>query len=759
MNRTPTDLSSKIRAEHRDRAAYVYVRQSSPRQVREHQESRRRQYQLVEWAQEAGWSRERIVLVDEDQGKSSATPKAREGFERLAAAVGRGEVGIVVALEVTRLARNSPDWHHLIYMCRWTGTLIADDQTVYDPTVSSDRMVLGIRGQMGELELENSIHRMVEATWSKARRGELLRTPPAGIDIDDLGRYVLTSDEAVAHAIRTVFEKFDELGSGRQVFAWWKAQNLKFPVRRTRRRSQPVLWKEPRYRMVLRVLENPIFAGAYVFGRSQTVRELDPHQPQRLRVRRLRRKQWPVLIRDHHAGYISFDKFVEIQGRLNGNAMMNGAKRLGDERGPVREGPALLQGLARCGSCGRRMVMGYGGHRSVRAKRTYQYRCKAARMQGVGPDCQTIGGKRIDRVVVDVFLEATQPAAMEAAPLANEEARSEREAARRYWDFQIEKAEYETQRAERQYHAVEPENRIVARELERRWDARLVELEAVRAQAQEAMPGQPLLSQEELGKIRLLSADLEAIWNAPTTTNRDRKRLLRCLIEDVWLRTEAEHYDVKIVWKGGATTEKVVPRIKAGKAQATSEETIELVKKLAREFDDAQIARILNKQGRRTGLDNPFSTENVRSLRGHYQIPACSRRKAQDPREGPFNADEAARELGVTMSTIHRWLREGVLAGTQATSGAPWRIVLTEEVRRRLSGEEAPAGWVGLTAAARRLGLSKSHVAYLVNMGKLPAVHTTIGKRRCWRIDVSSTTCGNQVSLLDQMTNDRSEDS
>jgi hypothetical protein len=253
--------------------------------------------------------------------------------------------------------------------------------------------------------------------------------------------------------------------------------------------------------------------------------------------------------------------------------------------------------------------------------------------------------------------------------------------------------------------------------------------------------------------------DLEAVWQAPTTTNRDRKRLLRCLIEEVQLRTEEKQYELTIVWKGGAITRSAVSRIKAGKAQATAEETIELVRKLAREFDDAQIARILNKQGRRTGFGNPFTAPNIRSLRGHRGIGACPKPKPQDPREGPFSADEAARELGVCMSTIHRWLREGVLAGHQAAPGAPWRILLTEELRRRLSAGEAPAGWVGLTAAARRLGLSKSRVAHLVNTGRLPAVHTTVGKRRCWRIDVSSTTYRDQADLLDQMTNARSKES
>jgi len=263
MNRTTVaERHAKIQPHHLERSAYVYVRQSSPRQVVEHLESRRRQYERVDWAIAAGWPRERIVVIDEDQGKSGATAKTRSGFARLIAAVAQGEVGIVLALEVTRLSRNSPDWHHLLYLCRFSETLIADEHTVYDPELSGDRMVLGIRGQMGELELESSIERMVSARWSKAERGELFTIPPAGYDIDELGRWVLSSDEAVAHALRTVFDKFDELGSARQVFDWWQSQGLKYPVRRLRSRMHPVVWLEPTYGMILRTLHHPIYTGA-----------------------------------------------------------------------------------------------------------------------------------------------------------------------------------------------------------------------------------------------------------------------------------------------------------------------------------------------------------------------------------------------------------------------------------------------------------------------------------------------------------------
>jgi DNA invertase Pin-like site-specific DNA recombinase len=749
MNRAMSEQHTKIEADHLARTAYVYVRQSSPRQVQEHLESGRRQYERTEWACERGWPRERIVVIDEDQGKSSATAKSRPGFARLLGAVAGGEVGIVIALEVTRLARNSPDWHHLIYLCRFTGTLIADEHTVYDPALSADRMVLGIRGQMGELELESSIERMVSARWHKAERGELITIPPPGYEIDEVGELVMSADAALTHAIGTVFEKFDELGSARQVFLWWQTQGLKYPVRRIELRSHPVVWLAPSYGMVLRTLHNPIYAGAYVFGKSETVRGLGGEDAQTIEVRRVKRAEWPVLIRDHHPAYITFEQFLENQARMRSNAVMGNGDQA-TESGAVREGPALLQGLVMCGCCGRKMHMSYGGQRS---HRVYQYRCSGARQQRGATDCQVIGGKRIDQTVVEVFLEATQPCAVQAARQANEEAHRQGEALRLYWAHGIEKAQYEAQRAERQYMAVEPENRVVARELERRWNLQLEALERVKREAEQALQAPTLLSDEELKKIHLLGTELRTVWEASTTTNRDRKRLLRCLIEEVQLRTEEHHHAVRIVWKGGAVTEREAVRGKPGCATRTPQDTVALVRELAQEFDDAQIARILNKQGRRSGLGNAFTQQSVTSLRGKHGIAKCPKQIVKDPVEGPFTAEEAARELGVTMSTVHRWLREGVLAGEQLTPGAPWRIVLSAEVRKRLSGGEAPKGWVGLSEAARRLGVSKSQVAYWVKTGKLNAVQATVGKRRCWRIEVDSASCGKQDGLFDQMIN------
>jgi Recombinase zinc beta ribbon domain len=442
---------------------------------------------------------------------------------------------------------------------------------------------------------------------------------------------------------------------------------------------------------------------------------------------------------------------------LRGNAMMPSRPIDESRQGAPREGRALLQGLMRCGHCGRRMYVNYGGDN---ARRTLQYRCSRQRL--LEPECQLVGGKRIEAAVVEAFLLAAQAAGPEAAALAGERLRAEIKAAERQWNLRIEKAEYEAQRAERQYMAVEPENRTVARELERRWNERLLELETLRDQAARVSKGRRPLTEMELARAQDLGRNLEAVWHASTTTVRDQKRLLRTLIDEVQVRSEEQRHLVRIVWKGGAVTDREVIRFRQHDGQArphrTAEEIVELVRKLALDFDDAQIARILHRQGHRSGLGRAFTKSSVASLRHKNDIPACPKKESRDERDGPFTADEAARELGVSMHTVHRWLREGILAGEQATPSAPWRILLTEDVRRRLAGGAAPEGWVGLDEAARRLGMGKSLVAHWVKQGKLKAVRTTVGNRQCWRIEVPSTACKNQPDLFDQMGNGITEE-
>jgi len=749
MNSPRFEVNPKIVAQHLERRAYVYVRQSSPHQVERNRESGRRQYGLVECAQQLGWPKDSICVIDEDQGRSGSTPHARLGFKDLVTAVGRSEVGIVLGLEISRLARNSPDWANLMYLCRFTDTLVGDETGVYDPTNPTDRMVLGLRGQVSEMELDTSIHRMVEARWSKARRGELLTMSPTGYEVDETGQLVMTSDEAVATAIRAVFGKFDELCSARQVYLFFAEQNLLLPARQKELRSHPVVWVKPSAHRVLYILRHPVYAGAFVFGRTEVIRQLDGSDQPKVITRRARRTQWPVLIRDHHPAYISFDKFLQNQKRLD----LNRSQDSQNMSGPVRAGRALLHGLVRCGKCGRQMYVAYGGRTPKWTKGTAYYGCASERGNDSYQVCQRLGGRQIDQVVLDTFLSVIEPAAIQVAILAEQRLRQDVQEVQQLWRLQIEKAQYEAERARRQYDAVEPENRVVARELERRWAVKLAELEQTRKQAEQHCAERQPLAAEQIQRIQQVGADLPHVWQAATTTEQDRKRLLRCLIAEVQLRTEETRYHVRIVWKGGEATNHEVPRLPVGAEQRTSEETVDLVRRLAAEFDDAQIARILNKQGRRGAKGHPFTQEAVRCIRRTHEIPKCPPRVARDPRQGPFTADEAAVQLGVSMTTVHRWLRDGVLPGRQATIGAPWAIVLTDEIRRRLSCGEALYGWVGVAEAARRLGLSTSHVVYLVKTGKLKAMRTKDGPRQCWKIDVSSSDCARQVQMFEQLTN------
>lgn len=744
--------SSKVGSSHRERLAFVYVRQSTCYQVENNRESQRRQYDLRELAINLGWPEERIIVIDEDQGHSGSRPGARGGFARIIMGVGARKAGIVMSLEASRLARNSPDWHTLIYMSRYSDTLIADEHGIYDPTDATDRMVLGIRGQMSELELETSIHRMVQGRWNKARRGEYLVHPPVGYELGEMNEVVLTSDEAVASAIRTLFIKFDEFLCVRRLLNWWCSERLKFPVRRMSLRGQPVVWVAPSYQNILYVLHHPFYSGAYVFGRSKSVRELDPGGSGKVRIRRVAvpQDEWPVLLRGHHPAYIEFEKYERNQAAIRENIQM---KRQGSDghQGPAREGAALLQGIVRCGHCGRQMLINYGGGRPTsKNARTIQYRCVIGMNTIKRADCQLIGGKQIDATVVEAFFEVARHAGKDAATLAVEQTGKESEEAERAWNLQIEKAEYDAQRAERQYNAVDPENRVVARTLEARWESRLRRVEELRANAASNREQRSPLTEQDQARARRLGSDVERAWSKESTTIQDKKQLLRSVIEEVQLASDTSHYKVKIIWKGGATTEKEIRRRsrRDPPSNATSKDIVEMVRLLATEFDDAQIARILCRQGRRTGKGNTFTAHKVAALRNRFNIPVHPRHRARDPREGPFTADQAAAELNVSVATIRCWIRDGLLPGTQLAPGAPWRIVLTDETRRRLTAEDAPAGWVGLTEAAKRLGLSKQHVAYLVKKGELAAVRVMVGKRQCWKIDVESATCSKQPNLL-----------
>lgn len=727
---------------HRQRKAFVYIRQSSPAQVERNTESKRRQYALAGHAEALGWQPDQITIVDEDLGLSGESLDKRDGFTSLAADVALGRAGIVLGLEVSRLARNNTDWYRLIDLCALTDTLIADFDGIYDPARFNDRLLLGVKGTISEAELHTLKVRLLEGIRNKAARGEFRCTLPVGFVWGERdGEVRFHPDEEVVRAIRNVFERFAELGSMRRVWLWFRDEGLQFPVRL--RRGDDVRWIPPAYSSIVQVLSNPVYAGAYAFGKSRQERFLDEHGRMKKRLRRLPRAEWRVLLPGHHRGYIDWETFEANRARIGANRR----PRPHSVGGSVREGSALLQGLAICGNCGRPLRTYYLGRRS-----SPNYHCPGQNIvEGRATYCLQIGGTQVDQAVAACVLEAVRAGGAEAALRAIERVESDRDAALGQRRLAVERAAYEATRAERAYRAVDPENRRVARGLEREWEQRLEELERERAELALRERERPReLSAEEREALLALGEDLPRAWDAPTTTARDRKELLRALLEEVVLdapRNEPQAR-IQLVWRGGLSTALTIERPRKRPAIVrTDEDTIELLRRLAVHYPDALIAGILNRQGHRTAYGLRFTQSRVSSLRTHWKIP-CFRPSGQPADGEVVSVRQAAKALGVATSTIHRMLNDGFLAGDQITPGAPWRIRLTEELRQRFV-EDAPEGYVAMQVATARLGVSRQTVMEWIKRGKLDAVTVLRGRRGGLRVRLPAD---NLPSLFEEPT-------
>jgi len=500
---------SKIESQHLARKAYVYVRQSTMAQVEHNVESRERQYELAERAVALGWAAGEVVVVDEDQGRSGKTADGRNGFQGLVAEVGLGRVGIVVGIEVSRLARGNADWYQLLDLCALTDTLIADSDGIYHPGLHNDRLVLGLKGTMSEAELQVLKARLRGGSLHKAGKGELRLPLPAGLEYDETGRIRITPDEAVADAIATVFSYFEELASARQVMLRLQAEDRQLPRRATSDRR--VRWVTPTYRAIHDILTNPVFAGAYAYGRKRTERRVEGGVV-RERQRRAPREEWHVCIAEHHPGYITFERYLSNQERLRANWR----PPRGEGGGAAREGRALLQGLIRCGRCGRKMQVGYSGKTLVP-----NYSCVRGNQLYGTKRCQSVGGRRIERVVLDSVFEALAPAGIEATLRAIEHASSDHQTRVHSAELELERAQIHADRARRQFDACEPENRLVARTLEREWEQQLADVRrAEHAVADVAARRPDPLSDEEIAWCRRAGADLRKVFDAPTTSDR-----------------------------------------------------------------------------------------------------------------------------------------------------------------------------------------------------------------------------------------------
>ena len=723
---------SKIKPSHLQRAACVYIRQSTPGQVEHNRESTARQYGLAERACQLGWPKPQVVVIDEDLGLSGSGTDKRSGFARLTSEVALAHVGIVLGLEVSRLARNNADWYRLLELCGVTDTLIGDNDGVYHPALFNDRLLLGLKGTMSEAELHIIRARLDGGIRNKAARGELRRGLPVGFVWGEQdGEVLFHPDEAVTSAIRTVFERFAEFGSARRVWLWFRSEGLSFPLQTMPAGMPgPIRWVAPTYHALHQILTNPVYAGAYTYGKTKYERYIDEHGAVRKRIRHLPMEQWAVLLQDHHPGFIDWATFQSNQARLDSNTR----PKPHQPGGAVREGAALLQGLVSCGHCGRRLHVHYRGRNSVPG-----YHCAGKDLvNGRGQYCLNVGGLAIDKAVANAFLEAVTPAAVEAVRLSVGQLQANHDAALSQWRLEVERARYEAQRAERRYRAVEPENRLVARGLETEWENRLRELAAAEKELhrrEQQRPGS--LTPEQLKRLQMLGSDIAQVWDATTTTYCDRKELLRTLLEEVSLNLKrAEgHAHLILRWRGGAITtlDVPLPRFKP-MGPRTDEDTISLLRRLAALYPDEVIAGILNRQGRKTATGERFTANQVGSLRRYRSIP-----RFQPPAEPPtgelVSIRKAAQILGMNTSSIHRWLADGFIAGEQVTPGAPWQIRITDELRGRIV-QQAPSEYLPMLETTIKLGVSRQTVLQRVKRGELEAVLVRQGRRKGLRIKV-----------------------
>ena len=716
-----SDLT-KINSTHLSRLAYVYLRQSSAAQVAHNRESR--QYALVAKAAELGWPAQQVLVIDEDLGVSGSGIIERSGFARLTAEVALGHVGIVLGLEVSRLARNNADWYRLLDLCGLTDTLIGDADGIYHPAMFNDRLVLGLKGTMSEAELHILRARLLGGIRNKAARGELRRGLPVGfLWGEEDGEVRFHPDAAVTSAIRTVFARFAELGSVRRVWLWLRSEGLTFPMQT--HYGAAIRWIDPSYTAIYHVLTNPVYAGAYVYGKSRRQITLDATGRRKRQTRRLPRSEWSVLIPEHHTGFIDWATYETNRSRIAANTH----PQPHHSGGAVREGSALLQGLASCGACGRRLRTHYTGRTASPG-----YHCAGKNIvDGRGIFCLSVGAVQIDDAVARAVLTALAPAGLEAALAAAERLEADRDDALVQCRLAAERARYEAQRAERRYRAVDAENRLVARGLESEWEQRLRELEQAKAELARRERERPrALSAED--RHRLL-ADLQSVWEAPTTTARDRKELLRALLEEVIVTMFKAEQRARLTlrWRGGSLIDidLDLPRRSAATVR-TNEGTIALVRRLAAHYPDAVIAGILNRQERQTAYGHRFTANHVGNLRRQWKIPRFEPPPIR-PEGELLTVKQAAAVLGTATSTIHRWLNEGFIGGEQLTPGAPWRIRLSEDLRAGFVNE-APQGYLTMYQAMRLLGVSRQTVLQRVKRGELDAIHVLRGKKKGLRI-------------------------
>ena len=640
---------AKIQARHLKKNAYLYVRQSTLRQVLENTESTKRQYDLRERAVALGWRLDQVIVIDSDLGQSGASAVDREGFQRLVSEVGLGRAGIVMGLEVSRLARNSTDWHRLLEICALADTLILDEDGVYDPAHFNDRLLLGLKGTMSEAELHVLRARLRGGILNKARRGELEMRLPTGFDYDPAGRVRLDPDVRVQESPRQFFRTFRRTGSATATVKAFRVEGLSFPHRIYRGpQTGELLWSELEHSRALWLLHHPRYTGAFCFGRTRVRKQPDGSQ----RHQRLPTEEWIALIRDAHPGYITWEEYEQNLQILRDNAQVPAAGR---DRGPPREGPALLQGLAICAKCGDRMSVRY---HAQGARRMPDYMCQRHGVEHAQPICQQIVGGELDAAIGRLLVEVVTPLTLEVALAVQKELESRSEECDRLRRQAIERARYESDLARRRYMRCDPDNRLVADSLEAEWNQALRAQTAAQEHYDKQRQTETGLDDQQRAGILALARDFPRLWNDPHTPDRERKRMTRLLIADVTLLKEAD-IRAQVRFNGGATHTLHLPLPKpAWMLRQTPATVIAEIDRLLEDHTDGEVADLLNDQGLLSGDGKPFHSRMVRRLRIDYALPS---RHDRLQRRGLLTQHEMAQHLDICTDTLNRWRRAGLL--------------------------------------------------------------------------------------------------
>lgn len=656
------EAHQKVTAGHLRRNAYLYVRQSTVRQVFENTESTQRQYALRQRAVTLGWPNDRVIVIDSDLGLSGASATDREGFQKLVAEVGLGRAGIVLGLEVSRLARNSADWHRLLEICALSDTLILDEDGIYDPAHFNDRLLLGLKGTMSEAELHVLRARLRGGILNKARRGELRCPLPAGFVHDAGGRAVLDPDKQVQESVRLLFLTFARTGAVSATVKYFRQQGLLFPTRVAAGAHKGELsWVPLALSRAAGALHNPWYAGAYAYGRSRCRKQPDG----RMRYERLPKAEWHSLIKDAHPGYITWEEHERIEQRLQESAKAMGWER---RQSPPREGSALLQGHAVCGLCGNRMHVHYGTRRGGQIVPNYV--CFGRGRDFGDPACQSIVGTEIDAAVGKLLVEAVTPMALELAFAVQQEITARLDEADRLRHRQVERAQYEADQARHRYMQVDPANRLVADSLEADWNAKLRALGATQEEYQRQRTADRLaIGAQERQRLLCLATDFPSAWRDPNTPQRERKRMLGLLLEDVTLIKQRQ-ITVAVRFRGGATTTLTLPRpLTAQQLRATHEDVRQQIDTLLDEYTDDQVANTLNERGLRTGAGEAFDSTSVNWVRFSHKLKSLRQRLLD---AGWLTGKQIATKLGVKRTTLGRWRSAGRINARICNDRGEW---------------------------------------------------------------------------------------